>query len=998
MNTQAITAVFKRNFSSYFGSPSGYVFICAFLLASGLAAFWPQEFFDSNLANLDQLNRFLPHILLGFIPAITMGIWADERRQGTDELLLTLPGSDLDVVLGKYFGGVAIFTISLVFSFISNLIVLGQLGNPDIGLLLATYVGYWFVGLSMLAVGMVASFLTANLTIAFVFGVAFNAPLALLSNSEWGISANFLDFSRGIISVSGMAFFLGLAIAMLYLSSILIGRRHWVGSPQGGSKSFHFSVRVLAALVMAFSLTQFFRNNDFIRVDSTEEQLSSLSKGSVSLLQDIKEPVEIDAFISPADSMPEQYVQTRINLLTALREIDRETKMVSVSINVITPEDNASATAEKYGVVNQNGVTPPLLVQEEGRFMPWQKDLYMGLVFKGNSGQQTIPFLYKGLPVEYEIMRTLSSVSGPKAKKKLGVFATDAPLLGTGGMGIMGFNLGGGTPAWEVITELRKQYDIQEVTGGDISKDDYDALMVVQPNNLDNEKLDDLIGAIKAGVPTAIFEDPLPLIQGSLTGTYEPRRNNQQGGGPGQPAPPAPEKGDLNKLWNLLGVHFNVDPKERLATIKKELTDLQANATRSLAPARGRLPEIGQFFTKLSELISKTSEYEARLNANSALTQADWNSLKLTPLRDTVSGLDYKNPFRNFVEQKLLSPVETRLGGLEQRIVRDSYNPFPKIPRSENFPDEFVYVGGLSNSFGDGPETSELQYCLFTCTGSIYPTGNSSLTFKPLLSTRGGALAGTTSVENFWTGGVFGTPRRFNPDRTLYRGTGSPEVIAASITGSVQDGNQTNQMNVVLVADADVLADPFFNIRSRGPDSDFPLDVDNVTLSLNLIDSLSGEDSLLEIRNRRRLHRTLEEFEKSIEAAREIASKTIRDAEASIQEILQDENRKLNAALAEVQNSQGQMTQGQFMQLLQTEAAKLQKNLAKRERELRQETNTKVKDAERKRDAEIKQKQEKIQNLSVFLPPVPLLVIAFFVYRKKRSAEIQGATASRVRS
>ena len=998
MNKNAIIAVFKRNLASYFGSPSGYVFICAFLLASGLAAFWPQEFFDSNLANLDQLNKFLPHILLGFIPAITMSIWADERRQGTDELLLTLPGSDFDVVLGKYFGAVAIFSASIVISLLANYYVLGQLGNPDFGLLFSTYVGYWFVGLSMLAIGMVASFLTANLTVAFVLGVAFNAPIALLSDSQWGISYNFLDFSRGIISISGIAFFVGVAIAMLYLCSILIGRRHWVGSAKGTSKITHYSIRVVAAVIIALGLTQFFRYNDVIRIDSTEEQLSSLSSGSISVLKNLNSQVEIDAFVSPADSMPEQYVQTRINLLTALKEIDRESKNVMVKIHEITPEDNASVTAEKYGVENQNGINPPLFVQEDGRFMPWQKDLYLGLVFKGNGSQQTIPFLYKGLPVEYEIMRTLSSVSGPVSKKKLGVFATDAPLLGSGGMGIMGFNMGGGSPAWEVISELRKQYDVQEVTGGEISKDDYDALLVVQPNNLDNEKMDDLIAAIKSGIPTAIFEDPLPLIQGGLTGTYEPRRNNQGGGGPGQPPPPAPEKGDLNKLWDLLGVHFNVNPKERLAAIIKELNDLQLNASRSLAPARGKFPEVGKFFPKLDELVKKASEYNARLNANSPLNSSDWDSLKLDELRKTVQDLDYNHPIRNFVEQRLLSNVETRLNGMGKRVVRDPYNPFPKIPRSENFPDEFVYVGGLSNSFGDGPETSELQYCLFTCPGSIYPKGNSALTFKPLLSTRGGNLAGTTSVDNFWTGGVFGSPRRFNPDRTIYGGSGDAEVIAANISGSVKDGNQTNQMNVILVADADVLADPFFNIRSRGPDSDFPLDVDNVTLCLNLIDSLSGENSLLEIRNRRRLHRTLEEFEKSIEAAREVATRTIKEAEQSIQQVLQDENRKLNEALSEVQGSQGSMTQGQFMQVLQTEAAKLQKNLAKKERELRKESNAKIKDAERSRDREIKAKQESIQRLSVFLPPLPLLVIAFVVFYRKKKAEIQGAYSSRVRS
>jgi hypothetical protein len=925
-----------------------------------------------------------------------MSIWAEERRQGTDELLLTLPGSDFDVVLGKYFGAVAIYTASLVISLLANYYVLGQLGNPDFGLLFSTYVGYWFVGLSMLAIGMVASFLTANLTVAFVLGVAFNAPIALLPESEWGISYNFLDFSRGIISISGIAFFIGVAVSMLYLSSILIGRRHWVGSTKGSSKVSHYTVRVFAAVIIALGLTQFFRYNDVVRIDSTEEQLSSLSSGSISVLKNLNSQVEIDAFVSPAESMPEQYVQTRINLLTALKEIDRESKNVLVKIHEITPEDNASVTAEKYGVENQNGINPPLFVQEDGRFMPWQKDLYLGLVFKGNGSQQTIPFIYKGLPVEYEIMRTLNSVSGPVSKKKLGVFATDAPLLGTGGMGIMGFNMGGGTPAWEVITELRKQYDVQEITGGEISKDDYDALLVVQPNNLDNEKLDDLIAAIKSGIPTAIFEDPLPLIQGGLTGTYDPRRNNQGGGGPGQPPPPAPEKGELNKLWELLGIHFNVNPKDRITAIIKEFNDLQIQANNELAPFRATSPQIRAFFTKLEDLISKASEYDARINAGSSLNSSDWDNLKLDNLRKAFEGLD--QTIRNTLEQRLFTNVETRLNGMGKRVVRDPYNPFPKIPRSENFPDEFVYVGGLSNSFGDGPETSELQYCLFTCPGSIYPKGNSALSFKPLLSTRGGNLAGTTSVDNFWTGGVFGSPRRFNPQRTIYPGSGNAEVIAANISGAVKDGNQTNQMNVILVADSDVLADPFFNIRSRGPDTDFPLDVDNVTLCLNLIDSLSGENSLLEIRNRRRLHRTLEEFEKSIEEAREVATRTIKEAEQSIQQVLQDENRKLNQALAEVQGSQGSMTQGQFMQVLQTEAAKLQKNLAKKERELRKESSTKIKDAERKRDTEIDAKQKSIQRLSVFLPPLPLLVIAFVVFYRKKKAEIQGAYSSRVRS
>ena len=562
MNFNVLFAVFRRNFVSYFANPTGYLFICLFVCSGAVAAFWVPAFFSNNLANLDQLNFWFPLIMLFYIPSITMGVWADERKQGTDELLLTIQAGDFEIVLGKYLAAVAIYTVALLFSLVCNLAVLEWLGNPDVGLFLGNYVGYWFVGLAMLAIGVAASFLTGNLTISFMLGVLFNLPLVSLSWAEeilggwerqrvlaieyWGIGRQFEDFGRGIISLASVVYFLTIVVVMMYLSMVLIGRRHWFSGLHRWGQVGHYAVRVAALAVIAVGAVAFCRHHDW-RLDVTSEQLSSLAPQTRELIADLQvdRPVQIEAFVSP--DVPEAYRNTRLNLLSVLQELKAlGGKKLIVDIHETARFSKEAVVAEElYGI-------EPRQVHTFHRGEMGSEDIFLNVAVR--CGMRKVPplFINRGVPVEYELVRSICTVA-QKKRLRLGVLETDAKLFGGFNMQSMGVS-----PNSPLIDELEKQYDVVKVDPSKPITEKYDVLLAVQPSSLGQEEMNNFVAAVADGQPTAIFEDPAPLLTPEVPATSAPRKSP---GGMFMPQRPLP-KGDIQSLWDLLGVDF---PRDRIA-------------------------------------------------------------------------------------------------------------------------------------------------------------------------------------------------------------------------------------------------------------------------------------------------------------------------------------------------------------------------------------------------------------------------------------------------
>jgi ABC-2 type transport system permease protein len=238
----AALTVARRELTGYFATPVAIVFIVIFLVLSGALTFTLGGFFSRGQADLNPFFNFVPWLFLFLVPALTMRLWAEERRLGTIELLLTLPIAQGQAVAGKFLAAWAFCAIALALTF-PLVVTVNVLGNPDNGVILSGYIGCLLVAGAYLAVGSALSALTKNQVIAFVLAVAvcflfaaagspvvtefLSTRIPLLADIARALSVTerFNGFTRGVVSARDLVFFASFIGFWLFATTVAVDHR-----------------------------------------------------------------------------------------------------------------------------------------------------------------------------------------------------------------------------------------------------------------------------------------------------------------------------------------------------------------------------------------------------------------------------------------------------------------------------------------------------------------------------------------------------------------------------------------------------------------------------------------------------------------------------------------------------------------------------------------------------------------------------------------------------
>ena len=966
MRWHVISAVFWRNLKQYFSGVLGYLFLVVFVMVCAIMTF-SERFFADNLSNLDQLSQWYPMLLIGFVAAITMTVWAEERRQGTDAILFTLPASDLEILLGKYFSVAAVYTIALLFS-MTQLVALSYIGNPDWGVIASTYIGYWLAGLALLSIGMFASSLTNSVPVAFVLGALFcSIPIFVsdflaylpkllqqvlpeniasvfsqsLGLEQLGISWNLLDFTLGLIPLSNVIYFLSIIAFMLYLNLVVISKRHWSRGQQVSLGS-QFAIRIasLAVALLAFCFIVNRASSWLItRLDLTAEKLYTLDSATIDTLKEARKnnrPVTVQAFVS--QEVPRDYVNTKKQFNGLLRQFQLYGgNNLSVRFVDVLPNSDAELEAQRLGIEPRSDRS-----EVNGRVV--EQDVYLGARISSTQDDAVIPFVENDAAIEYQLTQSIATTTDKSRRIELGIVDTDTFFAGP--------TFDGRRVPWaynETYSYFKTQFKIKNIAQEDIAsfnapadaseesegenakstaKDAPDVLLVPDPSSLGDPAAKALVEYMKAGNPVVLLADPLPFFWTS--------RN-----------------------------------PENIGVIN--------------APSQPRISQQSPYTQVLSSSFMPKADGGRCTTIMSALG-IEWR-------HDQVAWSLY-DPHPNF-RGVWMDPRG-------QATWPEYFGPYELA---------FVFVKnhGDHTAFNNESNISSgLKELLFFYPGSFRPAADAKTKFTPLITLE--EQSGTTNWDqltktpaqvvnrlNQRTGRITRdeTKRRSqitgedlyvinpNPMATI---DSSDHVIAAHVQTEGEDG-----INAVVIGDLDFVSDLYTEQTSEGG---LGQKLDNITFLQNAIEILAGDEAFVALRNRRPEPRTLTYIEKATEVFRTERAKAQEEIEKGIKNELDAAQSQLDEAAQKIQDD----TSLSFFEKLQQtsqSASDAQRRFELKQEKLDRQLKEEVAKLKADEEGQVRRTEGFVRMVAVLFAPLPAIILGMLVLGVRSGRENAQIKSSR---
>ena len=506
----------KREILSYFNSPVAYVFSVVFLLvASGL---FMTPFFVAGLCDMRGFFSNLPLLLVIFVPALTMRLWAEERRTGTLSLLFSLPISSSNLVIGKFVSALLFCSLAL-FSTITIPIMLANVGNPDFGPIIGGYIGAILLISFLLSLGMCISAFFKDQIVAFILSLVVGF-FSFLSGTEFfstffdswlqglgtflkhsiGITSHFSSFAKGVIDLGDVLFFVSYSVIFLIINALTLEGRLKFKIQKG----FFIGVALLIGIGLFFNAVIF--DLRLPRFDLTENKIYTVSPGTKRVLEKLKVPINVVYYCSSKDKMPSVMKEMARDVADILDELSKLSPKFSYKI--VDPDTLSEKQRQE---LKNRGITPfsAQTIEKDSLNI---KLIYSTIVLsyldkKEEIIPQVVPDSLGNL--EYEIVSKIFRLTLDK-KPKVVLVAKKKEIPPQ--MAILYQRLGQPIPPgidqFQAVQELLESQGYivqrQEIEKDTPIPDDASALMLLGPHNFNKRQLYEIRNFLASGRPVFV--------------------------------------------------------------------------------------------------------------------------------------------------------------------------------------------------------------------------------------------------------------------------------------------------------------------------------------------------------------------------------------------------------------------------------------------------------------------------------------------------------------